>query len=118
MPTQPITAKPVPGSPGTQTASVGATQVGLNMHVERVYLFSTSTQPAVARLYVGDPANPLNTIDLTLNGVEDSADTSSPILVPGGSSFTIVWTGLSATDSAGNPTVCGARVQWREDQVS
>lgn len=70
-------------------------QPGTGFLIERISVNSNSATPTTARVYVGSP-EPQNEMDLTLAGNEDVADEASPIYVPAGATFTIVWTGGSA----------------------
>ncbi|HUC37038.1 MAG TPA: hypothetical protein VMR97_07940 [Acidimicrobiales bacterium] len=76
--------------------------------VQRIAISTTSTQATTCAVYVGTPGDlsPANLIDYSYDGNADIADESSPILVPGGQTLTLVWSSMSAG------SVGSARVQY------
>lgn len=81
---------------------------GYGYLIERVYVFTNSTTAAEARAYVGAEAAQ-NAMDLSLNGNEDVADENSPIYVPTGVQFQVIWSGITVP-AGGLEAVC--RVQY------
>lgn len=80
---------------GVMSVVLPAAEVTQVLKIERIGVFTNSTQPTVCTVYVGD-AEPQNQADYTPEGDQDQADESNPILVPGGQPLTIQWTGASA----------------------
>lgn len=76
--------------------------------VERIDLWSASTQATTASVYVGSIISPQNEMDFSSSANHDIADEHQPIYVPSEQPLTIVWSNMVA----GSAAPVTARIQY------
>lgn len=89
-----VRSDPVTDGSGVAVTSLGPVPTNEVWMVERIAIATTSLSPTTAKVYLG-AVDPANIVDQTNNGDSDVADQVNPIIVPGGQSLIVRWTGVS-----------------------
>lgn len=95
-----LVAAPVSG--GSATATLPGLPNDQRWEITQLGVFATSTTPTAAEVLLNVVPTGLN----TQAGNLDTADGPPPLSVSFGDLLQIVWSGCSATDANGLPTVC------------
>lgn len=107
-------ATAVVASDGTVTIALGTVPSGVEWLIERLSVNCTSQTQTDFALYE-DEVRAVNRKDFTATGNDDTADANSPVWFASGQVVIAQWSGATALDSGGSPTVGSVNVQIRQE---